>query len=144
MKSHPPAFWPGGGGTDFAAFYSYAYPTPNGFADEQILPTGALFRSEARGISPGLRRCAEDRAIRRRRLCRFWKAPIGRQPMSDAGIVLRSNVRLVTPFGPARQEEKFDEPSWSGRAPRDVEPLRRAGGSSCGYSLTIGHRRRAA
>src|SRR5437762_2473431 len=36
-------FWPGGGGTDFAAFYSYAYPTPNGFADEQILPTGAYF-----------------------------------------------------------------------------------------------------
>jgi hypothetical protein len=36
-------FWPGGGGTDFAAFYSYVYPTPNGFADEQVLPTGAYF-----------------------------------------------------------------------------------------------------
>lgn len=36
-------FWPGGGGTDFAAFYSYAYPTPNGFADQKILPTGAYF-----------------------------------------------------------------------------------------------------
>jgi hypothetical protein len=36
-------FWPGGGGTDFAAFYSYAYPTPKGFADARVLPTGAYF-----------------------------------------------------------------------------------------------------
>jgi hypothetical protein len=35
-------FWPGGGGADFAAFYSYAYPTPNGFADGQV-PAGAYF-----------------------------------------------------------------------------------------------------
>jgi len=26
-------FWPGGGGIEYPAFYSYAYPTPNGFAD---------------------------------------------------------------------------------------------------------------
>jgi len=36
-------FWPGGGGTDFAAFYSYAYPTPKGFADAQVAPDGAYF-----------------------------------------------------------------------------------------------------
>jgi hypothetical protein len=36
-------FWPGGGGTDFAAFYSYAYPVPNGFAEAKIAPTGAYF-----------------------------------------------------------------------------------------------------
>lgn len=36
-------FWPGGGGTDFAAFYSYAYPTPSGFADGQVMPAGAYF-----------------------------------------------------------------------------------------------------
>ncbi|WP_342736838.1 DUF5996 family protein [Bradyrhizobium sp. B117] len=36
-------FWPGGGGADFAAFYSYAYPTPNGFADGQVMPEGAYF-----------------------------------------------------------------------------------------------------
>lgn len=36
-------FWPGGGGTDFPAFYSYAYPTPEGFADAQIAPAGAYF-----------------------------------------------------------------------------------------------------
>ena len=36
-------FWPGGGGTDFAAFYSYAYPTPIGFADAKVLPAGAYY-----------------------------------------------------------------------------------------------------
>jgi hypothetical protein len=36
-------FWPGGGGTDFAAFYSYSYPSPDGFADAQVEPAGAYF-----------------------------------------------------------------------------------------------------
>jgi hypothetical protein len=36
-------FWPGGGGTDFAAFYSYAYPAPKGFADAKIAPAEAYF-----------------------------------------------------------------------------------------------------
>ena len=36
-------FWPGGGGTDFAAFYSYAYPTPKGFGDAKVAPVGAYF-----------------------------------------------------------------------------------------------------
>jgi hypothetical protein len=36
-------FWPGGGGTNFPAFYSYAYPAPEGFADAQPAPEGAYF-----------------------------------------------------------------------------------------------------
>jgi hypothetical protein len=36
-------FWPGGGGTDFAACYCYAYPAPNGFADAPPGPEGAYF-----------------------------------------------------------------------------------------------------
>ena len=36
-------FWPGGGGIDFAAFYSYAYPTPAGFRESPVRPTGAFF-----------------------------------------------------------------------------------------------------
>lgn len=36
-------FWPGGGGVDFPAFYSYAYPTPKGFADARAAPEGAYF-----------------------------------------------------------------------------------------------------
>jgi len=36
-------FWPGGGGTTFAAFYSYAYPPPQGFSAAQVAPAGASF-----------------------------------------------------------------------------------------------------
>ncbi len=36
-------FWPGGGGTTFPAFYSYAYPAPKGFAAAQAAPEGAYF-----------------------------------------------------------------------------------------------------
>jgi hypothetical protein len=38
-------FWPGAGGVDFPAFYSYAYPTPKGFGDAQAAPAGAYFDS---------------------------------------------------------------------------------------------------
>ena len=34
-------FWPGGGAIDFPAFYSYAYPTPAGFAAARIAPEAA-------------------------------------------------------------------------------------------------------
>jgi hypothetical protein len=36
-------FWPGGGGTDFPAFYSYAYPSPQGFGAAPAQPAGATF-----------------------------------------------------------------------------------------------------
>ena len=36
-------FWPGGGPTDFAAFYAYAYPVPQGFADYAVQPAEAYF-----------------------------------------------------------------------------------------------------
>ena len=36
-------FWPGGGGVDFPAFYSYAYPSPAGFADVRVEPSAAAF-----------------------------------------------------------------------------------------------------
>jgi hypothetical protein len=36
-------FWPGGGGADFPAFYSYAYPAPAGFAAAKVAPEGAYF-----------------------------------------------------------------------------------------------------
>jgi hypothetical protein len=36
-------FWPGGGAVDFPAFYSYAYPAPDGFADAHIAPDAAYF-----------------------------------------------------------------------------------------------------
>jgi hypothetical protein len=36
-------FWPGGGGVEEAMFYSYAYPTPDGFADRPVSPAAARF-----------------------------------------------------------------------------------------------------
>jgi hypothetical protein len=37
-------FWPGGG--EEGAFYSYAYPEPDGFADHQVGPDGAYYSAE--------------------------------------------------------------------------------------------------
>jgi hypothetical protein len=40
-------FWPGGGGPiDYAAFYSYAYPAPDGFAAAKVKPLQAFFSKE--------------------------------------------------------------------------------------------------
>lgn len=36
-------FWPGGGSIDFPAFYSYAYPTPQGYADASVAPEAAYY-----------------------------------------------------------------------------------------------------
>ena len=41
-------FWPGGGAIDYPAFYSYAYPVPEGFAATPVRPEAAFF-SEALG-----------------------------------------------------------------------------------------------
>jgi Family of unknown function (DUF5996) len=41
-------FWPGGNGTDFAAFYSYTYPVAAGFRNVPVQPAAAYF-SEALG-----------------------------------------------------------------------------------------------
>lgn len=41
-------FWPGGGGTDFPAFYSYAYPAPNSFSEAQPTPQEAYFDQNLR------------------------------------------------------------------------------------------------
>jgi hypothetical protein len=37
-------FWPGGG--EEGAFYSYAYPEPEGFAEEQIRPDQAFYSED--------------------------------------------------------------------------------------------------
>ena len=40
-------FWPGGGGpVEYAAFYSYAYPAPQGFASAAVRPEQAFFSRE--------------------------------------------------------------------------------------------------
>ena len=40
-------FWPGGGGpVDYAAFYSYAYPAPEGFGAANVKPAEAFFSKD--------------------------------------------------------------------------------------------------
>jgi len=39
-------FWPGGGGVDEPMFYSYAYPVPDGFADQAVEPEAARFHTD--------------------------------------------------------------------------------------------------
>ncbi len=39
-------FWPGGGGIDYPAFYSYAYPEPAGFRSAPVRPAAAFFSQE--------------------------------------------------------------------------------------------------
>ena len=47
-------FWPGGGAIDYPAFYSYAYPEPEGFRTTKVKPgRGVLQRSTGR-IHPAL------------------------------------------------------------------------------------------
>jgi hypothetical protein len=41
-------FWPGGSGADEAAFYSYAYPEPEGFRSAHVGPEGALYDTSLR------------------------------------------------------------------------------------------------
>ena len=39
-------FWPGGGAVDYPVFYSYAYPTPAGFAAAPVRPEAAFFHEQ--------------------------------------------------------------------------------------------------
>jgi Family of unknown function (DUF5996) len=41
-------FWPGGGPIPYAAFYSYAYPEPAGFAQARVEPGAAFYTPELR------------------------------------------------------------------------------------------------
>jgi hypothetical protein len=41
-------FWAGGGPVDYPAFYSYAYPTPDGYSGEAVAPREAFFDTKAR------------------------------------------------------------------------------------------------
>ncbi len=41
-------FWPGGGAIPYPAFYSYAYPEPDGFADAPVRPEAGFYSRELR------------------------------------------------------------------------------------------------
>jgi hypothetical protein len=59
-------FWPGGGAIDYPAFYSYAYPAPQGFAEATVRPADAFFSKElGEFILPydAVRRAREPRRV---------------------------------------------------------------------------------
>jgi hypothetical protein len=59
-------FWPGGGPIDYPAYYSYAYPTPDGFAAVPVRPSQTFFSKElGEFILPydAVRQAAEPRAV---------------------------------------------------------------------------------
>ena len=39
-------FWPGSGAIEYPAFYSYAYPVPDGFATQPVRPAAAFFHDQ--------------------------------------------------------------------------------------------------
>ena len=39
-------FWPGGGGVDYAAFYAYAYPAPEGYSNAKVAPDAAVWHGD--------------------------------------------------------------------------------------------------
>ena len=39
-------FWPGGGGIDYPAFYSYAYPAADGFSERPVTPADAFWSKD--------------------------------------------------------------------------------------------------
>src|SRR5262249_54958509 len=41
-------FWPGGSGVEYPAFYSYAYPEPDGFAAKAVAPAEAYYNEALR------------------------------------------------------------------------------------------------
>jgi hypothetical protein len=41
-------FWPGGGAIDYPAFYSYAFPEPDGFRDAPVQPSAAFYHDTLR------------------------------------------------------------------------------------------------
>ena len=49
-------FWPGNGGFGRAAFFSYAYPEPPGFAEAPVRPDADVLRPGPRAIHSALRR----------------------------------------------------------------------------------------
>jgi hypothetical protein len=84
-------FWPGDSATEFPAFYSYAYPTPKGFADARVAPKGAYFDQKLQSSFCLTRLCASQQTRSRHSWC-FLRTHTAPQPTSDGGIATYWNV----------------------------------------------------
>ena len=47
-------FWPGGGPIDYPAYYSYAYPEPEGFAKAAVRPARGVLLRGLRPVHPAV------------------------------------------------------------------------------------------
>jgi hypothetical protein len=74
-------FWPGGEMMPYPMFYSYAYPTPEGFKTAAVRPDAATWASSC---------CPTTTCVGPRRrsgsYCNSWKPPIRQQPKRAGGI----------------------------------------------------------
>ena len=88
-------FWPGGG--EEGAFYSYAYPEPQGFAEYRVEPDAAYYSDEYKQfLLPYEAVRTADNPTRRSRA--FSTAPTRRRPTPAAGTAAHSrSTRIVCP-----------------------------------------------
>jgi hypothetical protein len=89
-------FWPGGGGVNDPAFYSYAYPTPAGFDSAPVQPRDAFYHKKLGEFILRTMPCATPK----RRMRCYWsfhKAPMKPRLKPVAGTERRSSVCWANP-----------------------------------------------
>ena len=111
-------FWPGGG--EEGAFYAYAYPEPDGFADHPVLPDAASYSPAAGRFQLPTRQSA-PRPTPTGRCSISCKPPTKPPPSTDAGTEPRSRM---TPTGEPHLDELMNDPR-DGRG--QVQPAHRPG-----------------
>ena len=94
-------FWPGDAQTKFPAFYSYAYPTPKGFAELSRRQRERISIRSSASSCCRTKSC-ERRATQRRRSWLSSRAPIAPRPTWGNGIAAPSNARPANLSDPAR------------------------------------------
>jgi hypothetical protein len=96
-------FWPGGGGFDEAAFYAYAYPTPEGLGEQAIEPATAFWhRDLGEFILPyaKVRAAADPDGELQRFLQATYEAAVGLLDWPD-GLVIGPRPVFARPPDPA-------------------------------------------
>ena len=93
-------FWPGNDAYPHAAFYSYAYPVPSGFAPAHACAGANGPPHSANGFCHGTGRAPPP--IPRQWSPTFSTTAMPPQPTSPGGAAARSSVRRATPGDPGR------------------------------------------
>ena len=104
------------GAIDFPAFYSYAYPAPEGFAQARVAPDAAYFDRGPRRIPAALRGGKKSRRSRSVAHVVPGKYLSAQLPTSAAGTARRWNARPVCRAARAR----CSKPAWGDPTVRSV------------------------